>query len=246
MPSSSRWPSRRCSLGFPTTASSSRSRGWRLGHLFPYLPKQPGYNKRMRDLARRSAGCSRTWLRTRRRSVMGCGCWTAHRCRAASRAKRRVVASWPARPGMAGVARTAATSGASGCTCCACSDGMPIAFELAAANVGERIVAAEMLARVTLDGDTVMADKGFAGAEFEQIIAGHGRPLPAPRSPRRTAPPRIAWARSANGSNRSSGPAKASSPSKRTAAARSKGLCTRVALRLLALAAGLVHNQSDR
>ena len=24
---------------------------WRLGHLFPYLPKQPGYNKRMRALA---------------------------------------------------------------------------------------------------------------------------------------------------------------------------------------------------
>jgi hypothetical protein len=28
----------------------SRSR-WRLGHLFPYLPKQPGYNKRVRALA---------------------------------------------------------------------------------------------------------------------------------------------------------------------------------------------------
>jgi hypothetical protein len=24
---------------------------WRLGHLFPYLPKQPGYNKRIRALA---------------------------------------------------------------------------------------------------------------------------------------------------------------------------------------------------
>jgi hypothetical protein len=24
---------------------------WRLGHLFPYLPKQPGYNKRLRSLA---------------------------------------------------------------------------------------------------------------------------------------------------------------------------------------------------
>ena len=27
---------------------------WRLGHLFPYLPKQPGYNKRLRALAQRS------------------------------------------------------------------------------------------------------------------------------------------------------------------------------------------------
>jgi hypothetical protein len=24
---------------------------WRLGHLFPYLPQQPGYNKRLRTLA---------------------------------------------------------------------------------------------------------------------------------------------------------------------------------------------------
>jgi hypothetical protein len=25
--------------------------GWRLGHLFRYRPKQPGYNKRLRNLA---------------------------------------------------------------------------------------------------------------------------------------------------------------------------------------------------
>lgn len=28
-----------------------------LGHLFAYLPKQPGYNKRMRRRRRRSCGC---------------------------------------------------------------------------------------------------------------------------------------------------------------------------------------------
>jgi hypothetical protein len=50
-------------------------------------------------------------------------------------------------------------------------DGIPIAFELAAANLDKRVVAAEMLARVELDGYTVIADKGFAGAEFEQTIA---------------------------------------------------------------------------
>src|SRR4029077_6359206 len=50
------------------------------------------------------------------------------------------------------------------------SDGMPIAFELAPANASEREVAAEMLARVELDVYTVIADKGFAGQEFEALM----------------------------------------------------------------------------
>ncbi len=51
---------------------------------------------------------------------------------------------------------------------------MQIAFELAAANVSERQVAAEMLARVNLDGYTVIADKGFAGQDFEARMAEFG------------------------------------------------------------------------
>jgi hypothetical protein len=54
------------------------------------------------------------------------------------------------------------------------SDGMPIAFELAVVNVPEREVAAEMLARVELDGYTVIADKGFAGQDFEALMAEFG------------------------------------------------------------------------
>jgi hypothetical protein len=45
-------------------------------------------------------------------------------------------------------------------------DGMPIGFELAAANVSERNVAAEILERLPLCGRTILADKGFAGREF--------------------------------------------------------------------------------
>jgi Transposase DDE domain len=54
------------------------------------------------------------------------------------------------------------------------SDGMPIAFELAAANVPEREVAAELLRRVELEGYTVIADKGFADEEFEALMAELG------------------------------------------------------------------------
>jgi hypothetical protein len=53
--SSSRSRSRRCSWASPTTDVSSRSRGYRLAHLFPYLPQQPAYNKRLRALAPRIA-----------------------------------------------------------------------------------------------------------------------------------------------------------------------------------------------
>jgi hypothetical protein len=38
-------------LGIPNDRKFLALAGWRLGHLFPYLPQQPGYNKRLRRLA---------------------------------------------------------------------------------------------------------------------------------------------------------------------------------------------------
>ena len=38
-------------LGYTNDRAFLEVAGWRLGHLFPYLPKQPGYNKRVRGLA---------------------------------------------------------------------------------------------------------------------------------------------------------------------------------------------------
>jgi hypothetical protein len=37
-------------LGLPNDRQFLALARWRLGHLFPYLPKQPGYNKRLRRL----------------------------------------------------------------------------------------------------------------------------------------------------------------------------------------------------
>ena len=53
-------------------------------------------------------------------------------------------------------------------------DGMPFGFELAAANEPERQVAAELLERTSQPGQTIIADKGFAGAEFEQLVLDLG------------------------------------------------------------------------
>jgi hypothetical protein len=135
----------------------------RLGHLFPYLPKQPGYNKRMRAL-NIIAMSSPSWcdnVRLLDSTPVPCG------------ASRETVKR-SAFGGHAGYGYCASHSryfwGFRLYLLCA-PDGMPIASELAPANAPEREVAAEMLARVDLDGYTVIADKGFAGQDFEALLS---------------------------------------------------------------------------
>lgn len=118
---------------------------------------------------------------------------------------------------------------------------MPIAFELAPANAPERVVAAEMLERVDLHGYTVMADKGFAGEDFQKTMAGLGARFLRPDR------------RNESRRNGSLGPVrqwiesvfwtcKGQLSLERHGGRTLTGVCVRVALRLLALAAGLVHN----
>jgi len=118
---------------------------------------------------------------------------------------------------------------------------MPIAFELASANVPEREVAAEMLRRVELDGYTVIADKGFAGEDFEALMAELGALFLRPD--RKDEPPRFGrlggvrqWIESIIDT------IKGQLSLERHGAHTMRGLITRVAQRLLALAAGLWHN----
>jgi hypothetical protein len=124
----------------------------------------------------------------------------------------------------------------------ACSgDGMPIGWELAAANIGERVVAAEMLDRIPLAGHVVITDKNFAGAEFEALIAAHGAKLARPD--RRDEPRRHGslgavrqWIESTFWTCK--GPLGLERHGARTVT----GLAARVGLRLLALAAGIWHD----
>jgi len=146
----------------------------RLGHLFCYLPKQPGYSKRMRALAPQIvrllnaiAFASPSWcdnIRLLDSTPVPCG-------QSRETVKRSNFAGHAAYGYCASHSRK--FWGFRLYLLCA-SDGMPIAFELAPANVGEREVAAEMLRRVDLHGYTVIADKGFAGADFEALMAELG------------------------------------------------------------------------
>jgi hypothetical protein len=148
----------------------------RLAHLFPYIPKQPGYNKRLRALAPQiclvighlarvsPSFCDR--LRLLDSTPVPCG---------ASRetVKRSELAGWAAYGYCASHSRY--FWGLRLYLLCA-GDGMPISFCLAPANEGEREVAAAMLDRARHDGlltggEIIVADKGFAGEEFEQIVA---------------------------------------------------------------------------
>ena len=230
-------------LGIPNDRKFLALARWRLGHLFPYLPKQPGYNKRLRSLAP-TIGRVITELAVSSPSFCD---------------NLRLLDSTPVPCGQSReTARRSELAGQAGYGWCTshsryfwgfrlyllCApDGMPIAFELAAANITERVVASEMLARVDLHGYTVIADKGFAGKDFESEMAALGANFLRPDrkdEPRRhgSLAPVRQWIESVFWTCK--GQLTLEAHGGRTI----QGLCTRIALRLLALAAGLAHNHN--
>jgi hypothetical protein len=213
----------------------------RLGHLFPYLPKQPGYNKRVRALAGQIALVlgviarrSPSWcdnLRLLDSTPVPC---------ASSRetVKRSDFAGYASY----GYCRSHSRYfwGFRLMLLCA-PDGMPIAFDLFAANMPERDAAAEILRRTELDGHTIIADKGFAGADFEQLVSQLGARLLRPDrkdEARRhgSLGPIRQWIESVIDT------LKGQLSLEQHGAHTIQGLAVRIAQRLLALAACLWHN----
>jgi hypothetical protein len=228
-------------LDIPSERRFLRLARTRLGHLFPYLPKQPGYNKRMRALAPQVvrllnaiAFSSPSWcdgirLLDSTPVPTGASRETVKRSEFAGHAAYGYCAShsrffWGFRLYLL----------------CA-ADGMPIAFELAPANAPEREVAAQMLERVELEGYTVIADKGFAGEDFEALVAGLGATFLRPD--RKGEKPRFGslggmrqWIESIIDTT------KGQLSLERHGAHTLPGLRVRVAQRLLALGACVWHN----
>ena len=215
---------------------------WRLGHLFPYLLKQPGYNKRVRALAPKviavvnaiafnsAAYCDRVWLLDSTPVPCGQSRETARRSALAGQAAYGYCRShsrffWGFRLFLL-------------CT----PDGMPVGFELAAANVPERKAAAEILERVSVAGRIVLTDKGFAGRDFEQLVADHGGQLVRPdRKDEQARFGSLGGARQWIESVFQT--LKEQLSLERHRARTLQGVIARVAQRLLALAAGLWHNE---
>ena len=218
----------------------------RLGHLFPYIPGQSGYNKRVRAvapqvcllitaLARNSPSfCDRLRLLDS----------TPVPCAASRETVRRSELA-----GYAGYGYCASHSryfwGFRLYLVCS-PDGMPHGFCLAAANEPEREVAAALLERMHRDGslhgeELVIGDKGFAGEEFEQIVAGFAAGLLRPD--RRDEQPRHGslggvrqWIESIIDTT------KGQLSLERHGGRTLDGVWTRICQRILALAIGVWHN----
>ena len=172
--------SRRCCWIARTSVASCGWRSGRLGHLFPYIPGQSGFNKRLRALAPQLLEAITLLARL---SPSFCD-------------RFRLLDSTPV-PCAASreTVRRSALAGIGGYGYCRshsrwfwgfrlyllCSpDGLPVGFELAPANAPERLVAAELLQRVLQPGQPVICDKGFAGADFEQHIRSLGATILRP------------------------------------------------------------------
>ena len=170
-------------LGFDTERRWLRFAGRRLGHLFPYLPTPSAYNKRLRRAAPLVA--------------LALGDLAAHTPSFGD--QFRLVDSTPV-PCAASreTAKRSALAGQAGYGYCksrhrffwgfrvyvlAAPDGLPVVWCLATPKLGEREVVAALLdhERQRLrPGLVILADKGFAGRDFEQLVAGYGASLLRP------------------------------------------------------------------
>ncbi len=179
-------------LGFTSEARWLRFGRAHLQQLFPYLPRQPGYNKRLRKL-----GGTLSWLIRalgRRTSMFSDDVWladstpvecgrsreTAHRSELVGFAEYGYCAShsryfWGLRLHLV-------------CTL----HGLPIAAAVTGAKADERQVLLDLLDDADLTrqipGTTLIADKNYYGRDFETLVTAAGltllRPTRRGESPR--------------------------------------------------------------
>ena len=137
-------------LGFASERRWLRFARTRLGHLFPYLPHQPGYHKRLKaaapllavviDHLARQAPCWHDQVRLIDATPLPCGT-------SRETAKRSDLAGW------AGYGYCASHSRfywGLKLYVIAAPDGMPVAWCLASPKIGEREIAAELLAHAVV------------------------------------------------------------------------------------------------
>ncbi len=166
-------------LGFPSEARWLRYARAHLGHLFPYLPKQPGDNKRLRAAAdllqwviRALASDTTFWtddVWVADSTPVECG-------RSRATAKRSELAGWAQYGYCASHSRY--FWGLRLHLVCTLA-GLPIGFALAGAKADERqvllgILAADPALLAARPGQTLIADKNYFGGVFEAALAAQG------------------------------------------------------------------------
>jgi hypothetical protein len=166
-------------LGFTSEARWLRHARAHLRHLFPYLPQQPGYNKRLRAAASLIRHCIRVLAADA--SVWTDDVWvvdsTPVECgRSRETARRSDLAGWAQYGYCASHSRW--FWGLRLHLVCTLQ-GLPVAFALAGAKADEREILAGMLTAgpdllATRPGQTLIGDKNYFGAAFEAAMASAG------------------------------------------------------------------------
>jgi hypothetical protein len=236
-------------LGYPSETRWLRFASAQLRHLFPYLPRQSGYNKRLRR-------SSTQLLRVMRLLAQDTELWaddmwvidsTPVECgRSRPTAKRSDLAGW------AGYGYCASHSryfwGLRLHLICTPS-GLPVAFALANPKTDEREVARDMLdlepgLLADRPGQIIVADKGYASTEFETFLNERGAHLVRPsfaREPQRPGEGLLKPFRQLIESVNDT--LKGQLDLERHGGRTHAGVTARVLQRLLALVAAIWHNQ---
>ena len=111
-----------------------------------------------------------------------CGWWTQPRSSAAAAARPSAAPIWQAGPNTATAPRVPDTFGDLRLHLLATPSGLPITWALAPAKADERDICLDMLAHSGLarPGQTIIADKGYRRASFEEALNQAGMTLIRP------------------------------------------------------------------
>jgi hypothetical protein len=235
-------------LGFEDEARWVRYAKAHLRHLFPYVPGQSGYNKRLRKAASMLRSVMRilatdidawaddTWLIDS--TPVECG-------RSRPTAQRSNLAGWAGYGYCAshsryfwGLRLHLVTTPA----------GLPVTFALANPKTDERDVALDIFEAdpdllAGRAGQTLVADKGYASAEFERRLAEHGIDLVRPAMKRERPRPGARQLRSIRQIIESvNATLKSQLSLERHGGHSPQGVATRVIQRLFALTTAIWHN----
>ncbi len=239
-------------LGFTSETRWLRYAHKHLGDLFPYLPGQSGYNKRLR----RAAGLIQTLIRV---LAVDTASWnddvwlvdsTPVECgRSRPTVRRSDLAGW------AGYGYCASHSRffwGLRLHLITTVSGLPVSFALVSPKLDERDVARDLLESephllATRAGQTLIADKGYASREFETFLDDHHitllRPAYKNRAPRPGARLLKSFRQIIESVNDT---LKGQLDLERHGGRTHGGVTTRVLQRLLALTAVIWHNERAR